>query len=352
MARVFEAMQKLSQAGAAGPQPADFLQYYNFTNDHGSTCAEEIQPPTPVETFGSGENFVSEFSPSDGVEDGRVLDLDLDYDYTAAPTQVTVDSVVVDEDPLRLVGDDAWTRSQQAEEQWKSPAPPAERPSAEVPETIEARAVPEGLKPETALVPAQLPSLVVSTLPEGVREEFRRLRSTLLLAAESQQLQVLLVCGIESGDGASFVARNLSLLLAEFDKINVARFELSGLVAEGREPASPAAESFKLTLRRTALPNLRDISTSQGTVTLGELLRTCDVRAMIGLLKSRFDFVLIDAPAVTASADTALLASQVDGVILVAQQDETKCNSLAAARAELQNARANVLGVVLNKKRK
>ncbi|HWQ32604.1 MAG TPA: hypothetical protein VNQ79_06955 [Blastocatellia bacterium] len=210
----------------------------------------------------------------------------------------------------------------------------------------------EPVSPVTALVHAPSQSLVVSTLPENVRDEFRRLRSSLLLAAESQQLQVILVCGVESGDGGSFVARNLSLLLAEFDKISVARFELDGSSTEAHGQGAPDPDNYQLALRRTALPNLREIATTQGAVTLSELLRVCDTRTMIAMLKSRFDFVLIDAPAVTANPDTALLASQVDGVILVAQQDETRCHALAAARAALQNARANVLGVVLNRRRK
>ncbi len=224
-------------------------------------------------------------------------------------------------------------------------APVSERPLPEAQVTaLATRAV-------TALAPLA-PSLVVSTLPDTVREEFRRLRSSLLLAAENQQLQILMVCGIEAGDGASFVTRNLSLLLAEFDRINVARFELSGLMPEDRDAADQVTENYQMKLRRTEMPNLREILTTQGAVTLSELLRTCDTRAMISMLRERFDFVLIDAPAITANPDTALLASQVDGVILVAQQDETKCNSLAAARSTLQNARANILGVVLNRRKK
>lgn len=212
---------------------------------------------------------------------------------------------------------------------------------------------------DTALVKPDSPAVVaintgsplLMTLPGSVRDEFRRLRSSLLLAAEAQQLQVLMVCSVAAGNGASFVSQNLSLLLAEFDKINVARFELSNGMSPQRDSQSVTADSFQLKLARTEKPNLREIGTADGMVTLNELLRTCDTRRMMERLRERFDFVLIDAPAITDNPDTALLASQVDGVILVAQQNETSCDALEAARTALQNAQAKILGVVLNRRR-
>jgi Mrp family chromosome partitioning ATPase len=263
-------------------------------------------------------------------------------------TEVTVAAVAEEEDPLSEITG-AWdvkaTESAAPETAVESPSP---EPTSEAEEIIAAAEMIRSAAP----APAASSSPLVNTLPETVRDEFRRLRSSLLLAAESQQLQVLMVCGVESGDGATFVARNLSLLLAEFDKINVGRFELGGLKDNSNDPLPDSPESYQLALRKTELPNLREISTPQGGVSLSELLRLCDTRTMIERLKERFDFVLIDAPAVTANPDTALLASQVDGVILIAQQDETRCQALAGARAALQNARANVLGVVLNRRKK
>jgi Mrp family chromosome partitioning ATPase len=188
-------------------------------------------------------------------------------------------------------------------------------------------------------------------LPPELREEFGRLRSALMLAAESQRLQVVIVCGVAPGDGASFVARNLSLLLAEFNKLNVARFEVTAAEASSTIINGSASDSYQLTLRRTEVPNLREIAGAHGNVALQDLLRLCDLPAMMEKLRSRFDFVLIDAPAVTAHPEVALLAGQADAVVLVAQQDETKCAGLEAARATLASARAQVLGVVLNRRR-
>jgi hypothetical protein len=189
-------------------------------------------------------------------------------------------------------------------------------------------------------------------VPRQLQEEFRRLRSAVMLAAESQRLQIVLICSVEPGDGASFVAENLSLTLAEFDKLNVARFRLSKDTAEAADEAyEEATESYQLSLRRTELPNLREITGPTGYLTLHDLLRLCDIPVMIEKLRARFDYVLIDAPAITTHSEVALLAAHLDGVILVARKDETRHECLTSARAALQKARAKVLGVVLNRRR-
>jgi Mrp family chromosome partitioning ATPase len=399
MARVFEAMQKFGRStDKTNDYVSSFLQFYNFENaiDEPQALTEAV----PGEAFsqnGKAEHQVTYAAASD-LDNGQVLE----PEFAVPVTEPAADDPVWSEtEPLGQLweGAEAHLNGEPRQPAFELlsevsfipavPEPVCEQESSLIIETeaetvleedvlsVEAAvAQPQLVAPEAAdeqildievnesvspvatppvspaLVHAASQSLVVSTLPENVRDEFRRLRSSLLLAAESQQLQVILVCGVEAGDGGSFVARNLSLLLAEFDKINVARFDLDGSSTEAPGQTTLEPDSYQLALRRTALPNLREIATTQGAVTLSELLRVCDTRTMVAMLKSRFDFVLIDAPAVTTNPDTALLASQVDGVILVAQQDETRCHALAAARAALQNARANVLGVVLNRRRK
>jgi Mrp family chromosome partitioning ATPase len=204
---------------------------------------------------------------------------------------------------------------------------------------------------DVMVAPAAASTPATSSLPPELRDEFKRLRNAIMLASEPHRPQVLLVCGVAPGDGASFVAKNLSLTLAEFDKLNVARFEIAGASVEFSNGISEGARSYQLALRSTDAPNLREIASPQGAVALNDLMRLCDIPAMMERLRSRFDYVLIDGPAISAHSDVALLAAQTDGVILVAQQNETKCARLDEARSALQSAQAKILGVVLNRRR-
>lgn len=64
-------------------------------------------------------------------------------------------------------------------------------------------------------------------------------------------------------------------------------------------------------------------------------------------VRESFDYVLIDTPPLSRTADCALLGKHTDGVILVAQAERTDRALLAATREKLEKAQCRVLGVVL-----
>jgi capsular exopolysaccharide synthesis family protein len=61
------------------------------------------------------------------------------------------------------------------------------------------------------------------------------------------------------------------------------------------------------------------------------------------------DLVLFDAPPVLVGADAMLLASQMDGVLLLVDGSSTRPEAAKRALKMLQNAQARVLGAVLNR---
>jgi len=73
-----------------------------------------------------------------------------------------------------------------------------------------------------------------------------------------------------------------------------------------------------------------------------------NVSEFIKDVRSEYDVVLIDAPPVLAATDAAILASITDGVILVYQVGKISRSVLRRAKAQLDNVKANVMGVVLN----
>jgi hypothetical protein len=68
-------------------------------------------------------------------------------------------------------------------------------------------------------------------------------------------------------------------------------------------------------------------------------------------LAGRADLIILDTPSVLSSPLAQALAPTVDGVILVVEAERTRSEVALAAKDALTLAGANILGVVLNKRR-
>lgn len=186
-------------------------------------------------------------------------------------------------------------------------------------------------------------------VPAMYRSEFQQLGEIVLRSATQRTLQAIIVCGVDPNDHADFVLQNLSLALAENPALRIARF---GLVSPSAA-ALPANSSghFQIKIRRTDIPNLCEVLPLDGPLPLGQLLRECDIEKMIEMLKSRFDFVLLETDAVNWTDEVAAFAGKTDGVILVAQKENIRGPAMSLARRKLRDAGAQILGAVLSRNR-
>ncbi len=72
--------------------------------------------------------------------------------------------------------------------------------------------------------------------------------------------------------------------------------------------------------------------------------------ALMEKLREKYDLVIIDAPPLVESPEALVLASGVDGVIMVLQAEETRWQEARSARDDLASIGIPLLGAVLNKK--
>ena len=73
------------------------------------------------------------------------------------------------------------------------------------------------------------------------------------------------------------------------------------------------------------------------------------LRRLFADLKAHAEYVLVDTVPVTATADASAAAAEADGVILVVDLERTRRRELAAATRQLANARAEIVGIVVNR---
>jgi Mrp family chromosome partitioning ATPase len=65
-------------------------------------------------------------------------------------------------------------------------------------------------------------------------------------------------------------------------------------------------------------------------------------------LKERFHYILFDTPPVIAVTDAAILATKLDGVILVTRANKTSLQVSQRTLQSLRNVNARVIGAILN----
>jgi Mrp family chromosome partitioning ATPase len=73
------------------------------------------------------------------------------------------------------------------------------------------------------------------------------------------------------------------------------------------------------------------------------------IRGLLEQLRLRSDDVLVDTPPVSAVADASAVAAVSDQVILVIDLKRIRRKELLAAKEQLTNGRAKIMGIVLNR---
>ena len=236
---------------------------------------------------------------------------------------------------------------------WSPPkpsAPVARPPTRRVQTTVCSS---ESATPDRTLVP-RAAAPVAPPLPHTACEELLELRAEVLNAVRTRRLQTLMLCGVDTGVGTSFIAEQLTQLLAEFAQTKVAFLTLvpHRKKKPNRRLTLASLPQLQFLLRRTERPNLVELASANGAITLTEMLYHCPTPEVLRQMKQEFDFVIIDAPAIAIYAEVADLAGLMDGVILVAEPNVTPLRRMERAHRRLNKARAKVLGMVFNRQRR
>ncbi len=190
-----------------------------------------------------------------------------------------------------------------------------------------------------------------------IREAYNVLRTEILYHRDTFQHRSLMVTSSVPQEGKTTVALNLAKTLAAAgDRTVVLDFDLrkarlrsllGGNEVNGDQLFSPV-DDLKLRLEATSFPSLHLIA----PVTLPEhppfVLSQPEIRELIGYLRSKYDWVLIDAPPVTSVTDPVIIAALVDTILFVVKYNFVDKKIARNSLAALSKINANVMGAVLN----
>jgi capsular exopolysaccharide synthesis family protein len=102
------------------------------------------------------------------------------------------------------------------------------------------------------------------------------------------------------------------------------------------------------TILSTGVPNLSAITCGPIPPSPSELLHSAGFTALLGRLSQQFDRIIINSPPVAAVSDALIIATQVDGAVLVVKAGKTTRDAVQRAARSLGDVKARILGAVLN----
>jgi protein-tyrosine kinase len=203
--------------------------------------------------------------------------------------------------------------------------------------------------------------LVAAYQPFNPRvEQLRAIRSQLMLRwfDKAEQRQVLTVVGAERGEGRSYLAANLAVvfsqlgertLLVDADLRNPRQHELFHL--ENKVGFSTVLSGRSREESIVRIPDLAGLCVlPAGPVPPNplELLNRLNFDEFMIQVKTTFDVVIIDTPAISTGEDAAMIAVRTGAAIAVARSAQTRVGGFTDLVQGLMNAGVAVVGSVLN----
>ena len=203
--------------------------------------------------------------------------------------------------------------------------------------------------------------LIFADSRSALSEAYRQLRTSILLSTAGHPPKSLLITSSLPSEGKTTTATNTAISLAQTGaKVLI-------IDADMRRPrlhsvfniANGEGLSTLLSSESTDADIARVVKTDDGTqlslLTSGpippnpaELIGSDQMANLLKKLQNHYTHVVIDSPPITSFTDGVLIASMVDGVILVVHSGKSSRQVVKRSRQLLQDVGARILGVVLN----
>ena len=189
-------------------------------------------------------------------------------------------------------------------------------------------------------------------------ESIRQIRTSLQFVMAAQPFRTLLVTSSDSSEGKSTIAANLAVAFAKSGVRTVlidgdlrrpsvhTLFKLNGATGLTTYLAQPDTNLGDI-LQESGVYGLQIIPCGPQPPNPSELL-SVGIQAVLNELSSDADVVILDSPPVLPVADSVVLASHCDTVLLVADAQKTRMETVRRSLATLQPLNMPIVALVNN----
>jgi capsular exopolysaccharide synthesis family protein len=203
--------------------------------------------------------------------------------------------------------------------------------------------------------------LVSYTHPDSaISEQYRTIRTNIQFSALDKKYQTILITSPGFKEGKSTTVTNLGVSMAQKGE------RVLIIDADLRKPTLHT--TFKLdntmglanilrnegtfgeTVNQTDIEGVDIITSGPVPFNPAELLSSPALNQLIESAQEHYTIILFDSPPILKLTDARILANKCQGTILVVCNGKTQMEEAAETKRLLELARANCLGVILNKK--
>lgn len=192
----------------------------------------------------------------------------------------------------------------------------------------------------------------------AIQEAYKSLRTNIRFSVRDSKCKKLCLTSGLAGEGKSITLLNLAISIAQTgEKVllidaDMRRPAVARLLVE---KASPGLSEVLCgdandadAIRKEIYPNLDILFSGEIPPNPSELLSRERMEKLIKDNAEKYDYILVDTPPVTVVTDACIVASLLDGVLLLVYQNRSKKDVVKQAVSNLQLAGANLLGFVFN----
>lgn len=213
--------------------------------------------------------------------------------------------------------------------------------------------------PVIGVIPQKVSPLIEEGADSNNAESYRVLRTNLLFANKGASGGAFACISGGVGEGKSTTIFNLAYVCATHgDKVLLLDADMRRPVQHSILGISNRRGLINVLMRDAPLeemiqvvpnvPNLHVLPAGKASRAALGIISSERLREIIKGLKARYDYIFVDSPPIVGVSDASIVASEVDGVILVVQYRKyPRIMSLRAKRL-VENVGGRVIGVVLN----
>ena len=199
---------------------------------------------------------------------------------------------------------------------------------------------------------------VTKKMPRSLSAEaYRSLRTSIKFSSSDKLIKTIVVTSSLIGEGKSTVVGNLAYSLnQDGSRVLVIDCDLRKPSIHENFLLSNEKGLTDILVGKSDLKSVtKKIEDSLFLITAGtippnpaEILGSKEMEDLIKELSINFDYIILDTPPILPVSDTLLLASKADATLIVVNARKTKEKMVKESYSKLVEARANVIGTILN----